>query len=110
MNIAQDLLVPHWRGNGRALGMCVALDLLPSGKFPHWRGNGRAFGMNVALDLVPFPISKATAELLGCPLVRQWPSLWDKSRLGSPVFKSLRDLVLVLVSFPVGEAMAEPLG
>ena len=65
MNIAKDLLVPHWRGNGRALGMCVALDLLPSGKFPHWRGNGRAFGMNVALDLVSFPIGDAMAEPLG---------------------------------------------
>ena len=65
MNVAPDLLVPHRRGNGRALGMCLALDLLPSGKFPHWRGNGRAFGMNVALDLVSFPIGDAMAEPLG---------------------------------------------
>jgi len=37
------------------------------------------------------------AELLGSPLVRQWPSLWDRRRPG-------------LFLFPIGKALAEPLG
>jgi hypothetical protein len=73
--------------------MSVALDLLSAGTFPHWRGNSRPFGMSVTLNLLCSNHSL------------RWQGIGRA--FATRVF---RDLDLDLVPFPIGEAMAKPLG